>query len=130
MTAKDKSRALSAHLAHRAGILITTSDADTLRRAEMTLHRWAEHECNGTIQRDETTGTPYRYTNDGRRCGIAPDREAGALRRVKEVCERLGVAFYHQTDPRGCALYVAHPDAGMTDRNHSSVGAACCEVTP
>ena len=53
-----------------------------------------------------------------------PDREAGALRRVREVCERNGLAFYHQTDPRGVALYVAARDAGMTNSNYNSVGVA------
>lgn len=28
-------------------------EAQTLRRIEMTLQRWSEHECNGNIQRDE-----------------------------------------------------------------------------
>ena len=35
------------------------------------------------------------------------DREAGALRRVRAVCAANGLHFYHQGDPRGCALYVA-----------------------
>lgn len=127
MTARDKDSALAGRLSRRTGRLVTLSDARTLRRAELTLHRWAEEECNGTIQRDEVTGTPYWYRHDGTRGGIAPDREAGALRRVRDVCERLGLTYYHQTDPRGCALYVATPDAGMTDSNYSGVGVACCE---
>ena len=41
----------------RAGF--SYSEAQALRRIEMTLHRWAEHECNGEIERDETTGKAY-----------------------------------------------------------------------
>jgi hypothetical protein len=34
-------------------------DIAVLVRASQTLHTWAEHECNGVIQRDEKTGEPY-----------------------------------------------------------------------
>lgn len=89
----------------------------TLWRAQLTLLRWAEGEC-GTgndwaswhIERDEKTGTPYRVTipNKGtERRERIPDREKGALRRVKAIVEAVpGLTFYHQTDPRGCSLYV------------------------
>lgn len=137
MTAKDKDRALSAALCRRTGKLITTSDANTLRRAEMTLHRWAKGECGDSneyrswaIERDETTGKPYRVTRYYHATPVRthrfpiPDREAGALRRVKALCDLLGLYFHHQTDPRGCALYVsAEP---MTDSDYSSVGVAVC----
>lgn len=92
----------------RAGI--STDDARALCRAERVLHTWAEHECNGAIQRDETTGRPYWHsTYDGRRWHATSDREAGALRRVAAIVGRYGLAYYHQTDPRGCALYVLRP---------------------
>ena len=107
---------------------ITTDDANTLRRAERTLTRWAELECGDgndwaswSIERDEVTGKPYRHTypHDGtvtHRLAVA-DREAGALRRVAEVCQRNGLHFYHQTDPRGCALYVAREP--LTDTQYT-----------
>ena len=38
---------------------ISWEHANTLRRINMTLQRWGELECNGDIQRDETTGIPY-----------------------------------------------------------------------
>lgn len=83
--------------------------AYTLRRAEMVLHRWAEEECNGTIQRegDQGDGKPFRNYGIGSRSHQIPDREAGALRRVAKVCKDAGLHYYHQTDPRGCALYVS-----------------------
>jgi hypothetical protein len=134
MKAREKNRQLAERLRAR-GIPATLEDADTLRLAQITLHRWAELECgNGNdhaswaIERDETTDIPYMVTyphnsNTSRRHRI-PDRETGALRRVKALCDRLGVYCYHQTDPRGCALYVgAEP---LTDANYC-YGVACCE---
>lgn len=100
------------------------SEINILRRAERTLHRWAELECGDgnqygswCISRDEETGRPYmehHHYLHGRgqdyttRTPIA-DREAGALRRVKAICERHGLSYHHQGDPRGCALYILRP---------------------
>ena len=76
------------------------------------------------LERDETTGKPYEYnTTDTSRRHRIPDREAGALRRVAAVCKRLGLHFYHQGDPRGCALYVS--DKPINGGNYTN-GAACC----
>lgn len=106
--------------------------ARVLRRAQMTLHRWAEEMCNGTIQREgeQADGKPFRVVEYGARFGLvnkfakipAPDREAGALRRVAKACKVIGFHFYHQTDPRGCALYVAkHP----LNHDNYNTGVAC-----
>lgn len=114
------------------GIAATWDDANTLRRAQITLQRWAEGECgNGNdyaswaIERDEQTGLPYRcvYPHSGKnyRTRIA-DKEKGALARVKAVCERLGCYWYHQTDPRGCSLYVS---ADPIHDNDYTRGTAC-----
>ena len=132
MRARDKDHAIRSNIESRCYVLLSVTDAETLRRAAMTLHRWAEGECGdgySCITRDETTGKPFREVSgmSGRNRMIPiPDRETGALKRVAEVCARYGLAFYHQTDPRGCALYVAKADAGMTDSNYSSVGVAVC----
>ena len=100
--------------------------AKVLRRAQMTLHRWAEEECNGTIQRQDGTDIPLRYYPERygvRNVGaVIPDREAGALRRVAEVCKAAGLHYYHQTDPRGCALYVSTEP--LTSSNYNR-GIAC-----
>lgn len=98
-----------------------------LRRCQMTLRRWAENECgNGnnwgswSIERDEETGKPFmvhhHYRHGQGKDSVTktaiPDREKGALRRVSEIVGRhSGMVFYHQTDPRGCALYVGHESA-------------------
>ncbi len=52
-----------------------------------------------------------------------PDREAGALRRVAAICEANGLHYFHQTDPRGCTLYVSNEP--LTDTNYTN-GVACC----
>ena len=110
-------------IARRLGIPVDA--ARTLRRAELVLHRWAEQECGDgndyaswSIERDEATSKPFRVTyphrGDSYRVAIA-DREAGALRRVQAVCSEHGLHYYHQGDPRGCALYVAREPLNDTN---------------
>ena len=134
MRASQKDELLQARLA-RAGITLSREDVCTLRRAEMTLHRWYELECgddNGYITRDETTSKPFytncnaRYAsaNDPRATYAIADREAGALKRIATVCAANSLHHYIQTDPRGCALYVAARP--MTDSDYSSVGLPVC----
>jgi hypothetical protein len=109
----------------RRGINASFEQANTLRRAELTLHRWAELECgwdtpqslgewgaSKCYERDETTGKPYLAVypyKQGVKSYKVPiaDREKGALKRIAAVCSSLNIHFYHQTDPRGCALYVS-----------------------
>lgn len=106
----------------------------TLRRAQLTLHRWAEEVCNGTIQRDgeDGDGKPFRVyelpyspssTRDRRIKTPVPDRERGTLARVEAVCKAAGLYYYHQTDPRGCALYVGA--VPLTCQNYNTAGVAC-----
>jgi len=132
MTARTETYALIAQLATR-GISISFEDANTLRRAQLTLHRWCELECGDgnnygswAIERDDVTNLPYmcQYPHDGGmgRYRIA-DREAGALRRVTAICKRIGAYYHYQTDPRGCALYVSNEP--LPDHNYSH-GIACC----
>lgn len=134
MTARQDTLELQRDLEHR-GLQISFDDVDTLRRAQLTLHRWAEQECGDSnayasfsIERDEDTGIPYRcvypYTGDGapRKTRI-PDREAGALRRVAAICAKYGAHYYHQGDPRGCALYVGKEP--LPDNNYTR-GVAIC----
>lgn len=86
---------------------IDYSDIEPLRRISMTLHRWAEHECNGVIQRDDDTGKPFAYSDyTGKRLHAVADREAGALKRLEAYQTKYPTLnFYVQGDPRGCALY-------------------------
>lgn len=93
----------------KAGFSIPETSA--LLRCSRTLRRWAELECGtdeGHIERDETTGKPVFY-NARVRLPV-PDREASALRRVAAILKsHPTLSFYHQTDPRGCALYILRP---------------------
>mgnify|MGYP001581465056 CR=1 FL=1 len=134
MSARQDTYQLMRDLSAR-GLDMSFEDANTLRRAQLTLRRWGELECGDSdqyasyaIERDEETGKPYRtvYRHDrnGRERYAIPDREAGALRRVAEVCKRYGAHYYHQGDPRGCALYVA--PVPLPDNDYNRVGVACC----
>lgn len=128
MNAETRIRALDSRL-QRAGINLSLDEVAQLRRAEKTLQRWAEQECNGDIQRDETTGKAFahygRGTNGPFLTSAIADREAGALKRVAAICANAGIHFYHQGDPRGCALYVAREP--LTDQTYSTRGVACCD---
>ena len=113
------------------GYGISRDDIEALRRIEMTLHRWSERECNGEVETDDA-GRAWRCShvaaNDHRY--RIPNREAGALRRLWGILDRYPrLSYYHQGDPRGCALYIYNVDA-MGDRdqesNYSSVGVAIC----
>lgn len=132
MTASQANGALVGKIFARCGVWIESDDAQALRRAQLTLQRWAELECGDgndyaswAIERDETTQIPYmaRYPHSGKptRHRI-PDRERGALKRVESICKRYGLNYFHQTDPRGCALYVAKEALNDTNYNY---GVAC-----
>lgn len=135
MNAYEKNYDLARDARDREGITLTIDQANTLRRAELTLHRWAELECGDSndyaswaIERDEITEKPYRviypHTSNNARRYATPDREAGALKRIASLCADLGINFYHQTDPRGAALYVSSNE--LTDQNYYR--AICCAI--
>lgn len=92
---------------------IAKADAIALRRISMILHRWHEHECNGTIQRDgdDGEGVPYWWNADtGRKLGRANDTEKGALRKLASIMAGYPTLTpYIQGDPRGCALHLIRP---------------------
>lgn len=132
MTARTDTYALMRLLAQR-GLSLDFADVNTLRRAQLTLHRWAELECGGgneyaswAIERDDETNIPYLCTyphqSESLRRRIA-DRETGALRRIADVCAHYGAHWHHQGDPRGCALYV---DRKPLTAHDYSCGVACC----
>jgi len=104
-------RTISALEAHG----LTLDECNALRRCSLTLHRWAERECGDgsdwAIERDEATNKPFNvYHGEGKPHRYAiPDRETGALKRAKAIAAAHGLTVYHQTDPRGAALYVIRP---------------------
>jgi hypothetical protein len=105
---------------------LSAVDADRIRRIAMTLSRWDEAECNGDIQRDETTNKPvrcYETKYDGkwtRRSYPIPDRESGAIRRLNAICKEYGLFFYHQTDPRGASLYLSKEEINGNNYTQNS----------
>lgn len=120
----------------------TEDEATSLRRCEMTLQRWAERECNGEIERDETTNKVHFYnTALGKRSTYTvPDRETGALNRIKGMVSarnrRFGqpddgseILSFHQGDPRGCALYLVRasdiPKGGELNQYYTRGFAVC-----
>ena len=116
-----------ANLVNRLGnIGFVWNEIDELIRIERTLHRWSELECGNSddfkswhVERDETTDKPFMVTHshssDKSSRWSIPDRENGALRRLGKMMKlHDGIRFYHQTDPRGCALYIID-DASIPD---------------
>ena len=128
---QNRDRLLDRIFAAAPGVTFATVDA--LLKAERTLHRWAEGECGDAsgwaIERDEATGKPFRSRYSDRQpmkrlTFPIRDMERGALARVAAIAKTFGLHYYHQTDPRGCALYVAREP--LTDTNYSSIGVAVC----
>lgn len=114
---------------------LSVEDAEVLFRAERVLQRWAAMECGDgndfaswIIERDEDTDVPYlvTYPHTGKsyRRKVA-DREKGALKRVAALCAARGLHFYHQSDPRGCALYVSREPLAANDYTR---GTAMCRT--
>jgi hypothetical protein len=104
------------------------------------LHLWAEDECNGKIQweQDPETGedAPVRYHLDRWgsytiRGGFIPNREKKYIKEATELAAQCGGLIYHQTDPRGCALYF-YRAAELAERNcpidqcYSMIALPCC----
>jgi len=90
---------------------ITHDDSVALRRISLTLHRWHEHECNGTIQRHEESGLAYWHNMmTGKRICRARDMESGAINRLGAILARYPeLGSYVQGDPRGASLYIIRP---------------------
>lgn len=104
------------------GLGIARDDFDTLLRIERTLHRWAERECNGEVEVDDD-GKAWHSWHDDLHTGPTvhrvriPNRERGALKRLSAIMARYpALGAYHQTDPRGCALYVYEASRLYTQR--------------
>ncbi len=127
-TAKERYEVLSR--LEKAGI--SYEHANALRRISMTLQRWGELECGDgndycswSIERDEVTDKPYMvtYPHNGksRRRPVA-DREKGALKRLQAIMSKHpDLLAYHQTDPRGCAVYLVRKSDVPEGTNIDSV---------
>lgn len=93
---------------------LSYSQTETIRKASMALSRWCERECNGEVERDERTNLVYHFydvhtiTGWKRESYRVPDRETGAKRRIDAILDSAAPdwAWYYQTDPHGCAVYL------------------------
>ena len=128
MTTTETKDTIIQHRAHLRGITLTPDQARTLRLAELTLRSWAGRERgdgNGNVIERDETGIPchVHYSASGSTRVRIADRETAAWKRVCQVVKEIGIHAYHQTDPRGCALYIS-PEP-MTQTNYSSIGIPC-----
>lgn len=87
-----------------------------LFKVERTLHRWHERECNGEINRDETTGKVYGIFECHRR-GLTRTRlpirdlKTAAVRKLSGImASKPSLLSYVQPDPRGAALYICEKE--------------------
>jgi len=121
----------------------TYNETTALLKAERALRKWGELEC-GTgdgnrsvhVFRDEETGKPfyrveYRVGNEWKeRVQPKRDTEKAALAKVDAIMAgKTGFRAYHQTDPRGCALYIIRPgdiEAGENVHALYNRGIALC----
>lgn len=138
MKAAQKNFALATRIADhidpkrdRISTFDLSDPANVLRRAQMALHRWHELECGtdaGHIE--EAVGpdgnTYYLFRPAGRMTSKGWVQLQGwpmrntydpAIKRVQAACKELGLNYYVQTDPRGCALYVS--DKPLTPENYN-----------
>ena len=69
------------------------------------LHRIAERQCNG-----------YAATDWGRKQEKRDERkEASLLNKAISLASQTGLYIYHQTDPRGCSLYLITNEMDSTN---------------
>ena len=109
---------------------ISLDNVWVFRRKSMTLRNWFEKECGDSnnfaswcIERDPETDKPFlvTYPHTGKtRKRAVPDMEKGARRTIVNLCTKLGLFFFIQTDCRGLALYLSREE--LTDTNYNSKG--------
>jgi len=106
-----------------------------LKKYERTCHRWAEEECNGTIQQDDDQPPhrfgPDRYGTPAVDQGPIEDKEVKAIEQAEEIATELGGLIFHQGDPRGCSLYFYTAEelakhGESIERCYNRVGTAIC----
>lgn len=112
----------------------TAAEWASLLRLAKTIHKWNEDECNGAIQWEgDNEEIPRRYYLDNygtytRPGPIIVDKEKPSLESARKIASKHGLSIYHQTDPRGVALYVynAADSEGRIDELYSSIGKPVC----
>jgi len=71
-----------------------------LRKISKALQRSYTNSCNFTLSKRQQA------------------REDKLQREAEMLAEQLGLKAYHQTDPRGCALYLGDADINEQNYNH------------
>ena len=90
----------------------TTAEWASLKRLAKIIHKWNEDECNGAIKwHGDNEETPKRHFQDryGSFTITGPtiqDKEKQSLESARKIAAKHGLSVFHQSDPRGCALYV------------------------
>jgi len=89
----------------------TTAEWSALKRCAATMRRWDEDCCNGVIQYDDNDSNPRRYSVDRWNSFTIPgpvvaDKSKAAIEKAGKIAAKHGLSVYHQSVPRGCALYV------------------------
>ena len=81
---------------------ISLNDAELLQRISRSLHRLDENLCNGYQD--------YKGNWDEAAEKRAEKREERLEKQGKEIAEKYGLIFYHQSDPRGWSVYLVKPE--------------------
>ena len=116
------------------GDRIPAADVAELVRIERALHRAAERDCNGGYERGDDGGwtrIARNYRGDVVSRVPCPDPYARLLERAASILASTDahLCAYHQTDPRGCALYVYRsddPKAERIEQTYPAIGVAVC----
>ncbi len=87
-------------LAPDAGSYTIARDYMRVRVLSRRLSRYDTDECNGTLAE-----------------GAYDKVVASISKSLSKVLDPLGLSWYHQTDPRGCAVYVAQQK--LTNENYT-----------
>lgn len=86
----------------------TIDDILAATKAAAKIHRADEMVCNGDVwESDESPGTWYDRADAPRRSPYG--RAMATLDRI--VARYPGFSWYHQSDPRGAAVYILRPGA-------------------
>lgn len=108
---------------------IDVDDAKSLLGIERKLRHWAEDVCNGLVEVDEN-GVAYRISSSYAELNKwkIPNQQTRALKKLDEIMNKYPhLIAYHQTDPRGCSLYII-PKKLLGDKDisayYSSIGLA------
>lgn len=114
------------HRLRADGVNASYSDAESLRRSAMRLHRWHEHLCNDTCI-DDDTGIAYRQYGSAydRPMQTAKTPNIGKIEetKIKTICDSLNCHYYIQGDPRGASLYVS-----SSPIDHNGNRGICCDL--